>query len=266
MLTVDYDKLGLEPGDRLLDIGAGLGRHAFEAARRGAIAVPCDLGHDELIGCLDTFGAMSAAGEIPTGASGVPVRGSALELPFCDASFDRVIAAEVLEHIPADVAALAELHRVLRPGGTLAVTVPAWLPETLCWKLSRDYPAPAAPGGHIRIYSLTVLRARLLQAGFQPTASHRAHGLHSPYWWLKCAVGLHRDDHPLVLAYHRALVWDIVRRPRVTRLADRLLSPVIGKSVVVYASRPRRAGDGIPDRPAEQPNATGQTEGVDVAA
>lgn len=266
MLTVDYGKLGLEPGDRLLDIGAGLGRHAFEAARRGAIAIPCDLGHDELVSCLETLGGMSAAGEIPTGAAGAPVQGSALELPFPDASFDRVIAAEVLEHIPDDVAALAELHRVLRPGGTLAVTVPAWLPETLCWKLSSDYPAPAAPGGHIRIYSRTVLRARLLQAGFEPTASHRAHGLHSPYWWLRCGVGLQRDDHPLVRAYHRALVWDIVRRPRVTRLADRLLSPVIGKSVVVYATRAWRAGDGIPNQPAEQQNASGQTEGVDVAA
>jgi hypothetical protein len=62
------------------------------------------------------------------------------------------------------------------------------------------------------------------------------------------------------------LVWDIVRRPWLTRLADRLLTPVIGKSVVVYASRPWRAADEVQDHSAEQLNGTGQTEGVDVAA
>ena len=41
-----------------------------------------------------------------------------------------------------------------------------------------------------------------------------AHGLHSPYWWLKCAVGVDNDDHPLVKAYHQVLVWDIMRTPR----------------------------------------------------
>ncbi|MFI5427919.1 hypothetical protein [Aeromicrobium sp. UC242_57] len=39
--------------------------------------------------------------------------------------------------------------------------------------------------------------------------THRdhAHALHSPYWWLKCAVGVNREQHPLVRAYHRPLVW-----------------------------------------------------------
>ena len=38
-MTVNYDKLGVRPGDRLLDLGCGFGRHAFEAARRGAAIV-----------------------------------------------------------------------------------------------------------------------------------------------------------------------------------------------------------------------------------
>ena len=44
MLTVDYDKLGVQPGDRLLDLGCGFGRHAFEAARRGASVIALDAG------------------------------------------------------------------------------------------------------------------------------------------------------------------------------------------------------------------------------
>ena len=237
MLTVDYDRLGLEPGDRLLDIGAGRGRHVFEAYRRGATAEACDLDQGVLRECRDTLGAMRVAGEALPGAAAGVVAGSVLALPFAAGCFDRVIASEVLEHVSCDLAALAELHRVLRPGGTLAVTVPAWLAETVCWRLSSEYPAPASPGGHVRIYSGTVLRARLRQSGYVPGASHHAHALHSPYWWLRCAIGLDRDDHPAVRAYHRLLVWDITRRPLVTRAAERALRPVLGKSLVLYARR-----------------------------
>ncbi len=237
MLTVDYDRLGLEPGDRLLDLGAGFGRHAFEAFRRGATPIAVDLARQELVSCNNTFAAMAEAGEAPPGASAGSVQASALQLPFPDGTFDRVIASEVLEHICPDGAALAELARVLRPGGTIAVTVPGWLSETVCWKLSEGYHAPAAAGGHVRIYSGEVLRSRLKQAGLTPFGSGRAHGLHTPYWWLRCAIGVGNDTHPLVRAYHRLLVWDIVRRPLVTRLADRALSTVMAKSSVVYARR-----------------------------
>jgi len=73
---------------------------------------------------------------------------------------------------------------------------------------------------------------------FEVGGHHHAHGLHSPYWWLKCTVGVDRDDHPLARAYHRLLVWDIMRHPPVTRLAERALNPVIGKSIVMYARKP----------------------------
>ena len=55
---------------------------------------------------------------------------------------------------------------------------------------------------------------------------------------MKCAVGVTNDGHPAVRAFHRLLVWDIVERPLVTRVAERVLSPVMGKSLVVYARKP----------------------------
>ena len=237
MLTVDYDRLGLRAGDRLLDIGAGFGRHAFEAFRRGAVAIACDLAFDELRSCNATFAAMAAAGETVNSTQAGSVQGSAVRLPFADASFDRVIASEVLEHIVDDAAALAEFARVLRPGGTLAATVPSFLAETVCWRLNSDYHWPVAAGGHVRIYSAAVLQARLRHAGLRPRDRHRAHGLHAPYWWLKCVVGLQNDTNPLVKRYHDMLVWDIVKRPRTTRIAERILNPLVGKSLVVYATR-----------------------------
>ncbi len=181
--------------------------------------------------------AMFSALATETSIEGRAVGGDALHLPFPDASFERVIAAEVLEHLPDDATAVAELVRVLRPGGTMAVTVPARFPERVCWALSDEYHAPAVPGGHVRIYSAAGLQALLRRHGLAIVATHRAHALHSPYWWLRCTVGPADDDHPLVRAYHRFLVWDITRSPRAARAADALLNPVLGKSLVVYARK-----------------------------
>ena len=96
----------------------------------------------------------------------------------------------------------------------------------------------------MRIYTESGLRAKLRAAGLKPKGSHHAHGIHSPYWWLRCAVGPTNDDHVLVRKYHTALVWDIAgTQPyaKFTRLADKLLSPVIGKSIVLYARKPATA-------------------------
>jgi SAM-dependent methyltransferase len=237
VLTVDFAQFPVEPGERVLDMGCGGGRHAFALYRRGAHVVALDLDAAELKDVAGMFAAI--APEVPEGATAQAVRGSAYELPFADASFDKIIAAEVLEHLPEDTRAMAELARVLKPGGSIAVTVPRWGPEKVCWALSDDY--HANEGGHIRIYKGDQLRERLEQAGLEPVGAHHAHALHAPYWWLKCAVGVDKGDHPLVKGYHRLLVWDMMRAPRVTRLAERLLNPVIGKSLVVYLRKPSHA-------------------------
>ncbi len=186
------------------------------------------------------FAAMRAEGEAPAGTEAETVKGDALDMPFDDGSFNRVIAAEIFEHLPHDTAAMAELYRVLRPGGIAAVTVPSFLPERLCWALSEDY--HTAEGGHVRIYTRAELQAKLKATGFVIGPHHRAHALHAPYWWLKCAVGTDDDAHPAVKAYHRMLVWDMLQAPPATRITEKALNPLIGKSVVVYVRKPLRAG------------------------
>ena len=227
----------------MLDLGCGAGRHAFEAARRGARVVALDMDNGELQNVRAVAAAMGDAGEIPAGGSIQTVSGDATAMPFPDGAFDVVIASEVMEHIPADQQAMGEVARVLRPGGVAAVTVPAWMPERVCWLLSDDY--HNVPGGHLRIFTRPELETKLRRAGLSVGTHHHAHALHSPYWWLKCAVGVHDDDHPLASAYHRLLVWDIMRKPAVTQIADRALNPLIGKSLVVYATKP---ADGSPVR------------------
>ena len=236
MLTVEFHRLPIQPGTRLLDLGCGAGRHAFEAARRGAEVVALDADHGELQRVCAVAAAMADAGEIQAPASVIAAAGDATQMPFPDDSFDLVIAAEVLEHIPADQRAINEISRVLRPGGIAAVTVPSWLPERVCWALSDDY--HNVPGGHVRIFTRGELEVKLRRAGLVVGAHHHAHALHSPYWWLKCAVGVHDENHALASAYHKLLVWDIMRKPTITQLTDRALNPLIGKSLVVYATKP----------------------------
>jgi SAM-dependent methyltransferase len=235
VLTVNFEKMRLDAGGRLLDIGCGAGRHAFEAMAHAQRVVAVDADNASLASVRGLMGALAAEGKVQRGGSGSVVNADALRLPFLDASFDRVVAAEVLEHVPADRKAIAEIHRVLRPGGLLAVTVPRFGPELVNWALSDTY--HSVKGGHVRIYLRSTLIGRLAEVGFEPVALHHAHSLHSPYWWLRCFVGPNRESHPLVRAYHRFLVWDIVDRPAITRTLGRLLDPFIGKSLVVYLEK-----------------------------
>jgi hypothetical protein len=106
----------------------------------------------------------------------------------------------------------------------------------VCWALSDEY--HANKGGHIRIYRADALRDKVLAHDLRLTHGHHAHALHSPFWWLKCAVGTSKNDHPAVAAYHRLLVWDMVEQPWITRTAESLLNPLIGKSVALYFRKP----------------------------
>jgi hypothetical protein len=118
----------------------------------------------------------------------------------------------------------------------LAVSVPRWFPEVVNWKLSDDY--HNVEGGHIRIYSDAELIDKVTKAGLEYEGHHYAHGLHAPYWWLKCAVGVTNDKHPAVRAYHQVLVWEITKQPKLLQWAGRVLDPLVGKSLVAYFRKP----------------------------
>jgi SAM-dependent methyltransferase len=232
VLTVDLRRARIAAGTRVLDVGCGGGRHAFACATHGAEVIALDASRGELEPVAALLAAMAESGEIPASARAAVACADLAQLPFGPASFDRIVAAEVLEHIVDDHAALSELARVLASDGLLVVTVPRFGPELVNWALSAAY--HAVEGGHVRIYRRRQLVDRLRRAGFCVVGSHHAHALHSPYWWLRCLVGVANQENPLVRAYHRVLVYDIVRHPRWLHGLEQLLNPFVGKSLVLY--------------------------------
>ncbi len=230
MLTIDLDRLPLGPGARALDVGCGRGRHAHAlAARGGLVVIGLDPSREDLDAAREGF-------RLVEGAEGWSLlQGDARRLPFPDASFDGVICSEVLEHLFDYERALDEIARVTKPAGVLALSVPRAWPEAICWRLSEAY--RTTPGGHVRIFDARDLERAVARCGFTPVARHGAHALHSPYWWLRCAVRPQADAHPLVTLYRRILEWDLLARPPLLGALERLLNPVLGKSIVMYFRR-----------------------------
>lgn len=97
---------------RILDAGCGSGRNMIELARHGTVSGV------ELSGPSVDVARARGAGKV--------IAGSVLDMPFDSDSFDLSVCLDVIEHLEDDVGALRELRRVLAPGGSLLVTVPAY--------------------------------------------------------------------------------------------------------------------------------------------
>ena len=235
MLTARLKHLGLSPGDRILDLGCGEGRHVHGLYLLGGLHITgVDLDQASL-DQAELGMQMLNKPEPDLGGSVTFETGDATALRFEDDTFDAVICSEVLEHLPDYDAALQEMRRVLKPSGKLCISVPHAWPERICWQLA---PPPNGyafePGGHIRIFDEVDLKTSVERRGFKLSRRHHAHGIHVPYWWLKCAFWDRKDDHPLIKTYHDFLVWDLMKSPWLTRALDAITSPFMGKSLVMY--------------------------------
>jgi len=227
-------------GLKVLDLGCGEGRHSISIwMQTTAQVVAMDLSH------TDMLTARSRKADFAVNESGNHslnfVEASGLNLPFANNTFDVVICSEVLEHIPDYPGMLDEIHRVLVNGGVFAMSVPRAGPEWLCWKLSTAY--HEVPGGHLRIFNAHALNKQIEARAMYRFAHHFAHGLHSPYWWLKCLFWSSADTNVLVKAYHRLLVWDLMQQPALTRWLEKLLNPFIGKSIAMYYVKGQHSRD-----------------------
>jgi SAM-dependent methyltransferase len=145
---------GLGPGERVLEVGPGIGYYSLEAAAR--------IGASGRLICLDVQGEMLRETRRRLRGAGGFVRASAVALPFASEAFDRVFLITVLGEIPDRAEALREIRRVLRPGGRLSI--------------SEQLPDP----DYVR---LAVLRRDLAATGFVEEASRRHRALAYTSTW-----------------------------------------------------------------------------------
>lgn len=145
IIRAALDRLPLRGDARVLDAGCGSGRTLQELVDYGEVS---------------GIELNAEAAELARGREVGDVRiGRLEELPWGDATFDLITCLDVIEHVPDDVVALAELRRVCAPGGWLLVTVPAY---QALWSLHDE------ANHHYRRYSRVALRAAAVDAGWDP--------------------------------------------------------------------------------------------------
>ncbi|HTY57329.1 MAG TPA: class I SAM-dependent methyltransferase [Bacteroidota bacterium] len=112
-------------GCRVLDFGSGNGAQTVELLKHGCSIVACDIDERDLA-VLTSYAREHCIGDVTA------VLYDGTTLPFPDGHFDVVVSYAVLEHVEEESRALNEIHRVLRPGGDLVISVPNkwWLFET----------------------------------------------------------------------------------------------------------------------------------------
>ena len=237
MQTIDLKKMQLKPNSKFLDLGCGEGRHCFGAYMSEEIDVfGFDMSLSDVGKAKENFDQFNENTSTKSCNFGVA---DAKKLPFKDNTFDFIICSEVLEHIIDYQSALSEINRILKPEGKLAVSVPKFFPEWICWKLSIDY--QNTPGGHVRIFKFKELKKDIADYGLNFSQRHWAHALHSPYWWLQCLFWNSKENSKIINFYHEFLVWDMMKKPFLTKCLEYIFQPLIGKSVVLYFNKAKKA-------------------------
>ena len=239
--TVDLDLLGLKPGERILDVGCGSGRHVLAASRRDCHAVGVELGAADFrtvrvyLYLLAGEGALRARVDLTVAAGE--------RLPFADGSFDRVVCTEVLEHVPHDQPLVNEFVRVLRPGGAMAVSVPDTCAEAISWGVLAIQRFRLEE--HLRIYRRRQVADLVETAGLQIYARRYRHSLESLRWFLIWASVENEGVVKRVSdTWEDFLIDRTVEDSRLLRFIDDVGNHVLPKSMVLYARKPssRRSG------------------------
>jgi SAM-dependent methyltransferase len=235
MEAVDLDLLRLRDGDLVLDMGSGTGRHVLAACLRPCRVVGLDSDLESLalagryVNLIDSWGVVKAGATLMLGWCD--------RLPFADSSFDRILCTEVLEHIPDDRATIREIVRVLRPGGTVAVSVPDQLSESVFWRLSWQY--RNTPGGHVHIYSRWEIASKLKDAGLRLYAIRFRHAFETLYWLARIGPRDHCwEPRPWVESFRKFLDSRRVRDSKFFYRLEEAANYFLPKSIVFYGRKP----------------------------
>lgn len=234
--AIDPQKLCLTPGARLLDVGCGTGRHLLELRHLPGCFVGLDMSRDDLRALHYKLTVMER--ERPVSATINSVQGDGERLPFADGLFDCVICTETLEHVPDDRLVARELVRVLRPGGTLVISVPDEYSERILWKISYRY--RNTPGGHVRIYRRDDIKRLMGESGARPYAIEFRHSLEAVRWIVHSTIDKEWGKPGRISRFLRWLLDTPSHRNwRGLAWFDELANHALPKSIVIYG---RKAG------------------------
>jgi len=239
MEAVDLDLLRLSEGDLVLDMGSGTGRHVLAACLRPCRVVGLDSDLESLALAGRYVNLIRSWGVVRAGAT--LMLGWGDRLPFADGSFDRVMCTEVLEHIPDDRRTIREIMRVLRPGGTAAVSVPDQLTESIFWRLSWQY--RNTPGGHVRIYGRGEIATKLKDAGLRLYAVRFRHAFETLYWLARIGLRDHCwEPAPRVESFRTFLESRRVHNSEFFHRLEEAANYLFPKSIVFYGRKPPPSG------------------------
>jgi len=226
--NIDLEALEAGPGDRIVDVGCGDGALAELLARSGMHVTGV-----EPAGYLRERFRDRLEGIDP--ASSV-VDGLADRLPFADGEVTHVVMTEVLEHVPEPAAALAELRRVLAPGGLLCLSVPTSYTELVFWRL---HPRYAENATHERIFTKPELQRLIDRAGLK-IERWEGRNFRPAISWVFHASLRSRADHTGAILEHEFVdyaigaVWRVLRFVGLLGAVEAIGNRIWAKSWYVY--------------------------------
>jgi ubiquinone/menaquinone biosynthesis C-methylase UbiE len=180
-------------GLSVLDIGAGDGDVVFELARKGYQCTAMDISRVR----LEKYRTLAEAMKVRQLLGNVEEH-----IPLNNQEVDIVLCGEIIEHVPNNDKALAEINRVLKTGGQYIVSVP--YRETLKIATCPDCGKKFEQNGHLHTYDKTILGKMLQKHGFRVEKIHIGHTKFSREIWMRWHSSLSRRICSLVdlLTYH----------------------------------------------------------------
>jgi SAM-dependent methyltransferase len=226
--------LRLQQGERVLEIGCSIGTQARPLGRLGYRVI----GVDTEFPLVNRFNQLARQDGIDEQHS-LALVASGDCLPWCDHSFACVIATEVLEHTRQPEQVILEASRVLRPGGTICISVPTEKSERLFGRL---HPQWFANSGHLHIFNRARLLESLRRAGLVVTTITGESFEWSLFWVVFAALrtpfdftGTPTSHLYLVRAYWK--MWRILTRLGIVAPLQRVGDRVFPKSLYVYGNK-----------------------------
>jgi len=170
------------------------------------------------------------------------IQGDGRKLPYRAEEFDGALALEVLEHIPETEQVLAELSRVIKPGGKLVIGVPTAATEKIYYRLNPKF---AELSTHVHVFSEKELRSKLAGAGFKVYATRGENSEYTPLWlWIALAkIPFDFTGHTTTETLGEKLYWKgfkLLEILGLRGLVESLGNKFWPRSVYFYAVKARR--------------------------